>query len=162
MRWLNLSNLVFDMDGTLTDGKYYVDEYGTITKTFHCNDIVAIRLFKEAGYRCIAITSATKKGSVGINEKWAKKLEVEFIRAEPFKKLEALQGLGIDLMDTYYVGDCIDDLLVAVKVYMSFCPSNAIRFVKRNVDHVLERSSGEGVLLEILGILQDFKIEMKK
>lgn len=156
-------NIVFDIDGTLTDGKYYVDEDGKIRKTFHCNDIVAIRLFKEAGWRCIAITSATKEGSAGINKKWAEeKLEVEFYRAKPFKKLERLQSLGLDLQDTYYVGDCIDDLFVAVKVYMSFCPANAIKFVRKNVTHVLERRSGEGVLLEILGILQDFKIEIKK
>lgn len=155
-------NLVFDIDGTLTDGKYYVNEEGKITKTFHCNDIVAIRLFKEAGYRCIAITSATKKGSAGINEKWAEKLEVEFIRAKPFKKLDALQIAGIDLNNTYYVGDCVDDLLVAVRCLMSFCPANAIEFVKRNVSQVLNKSSGEGVLLEILGIVHEFNIEIKK
>jgi len=157
-----LYNLVFDMDGTLTDGKYYVNEDGKITKTFHANDIVAIRLFKEAGIRCIAITSATKEGSAGINEMWAKKMEVEFIRAKPFMKLNALQVACIDLKNTYYVGDCIDDLLVAVKCLMSFCPANAIRFVRKNVSHVLDRASGEGVLLEILGIIHEFDIEMKR
>lgn len=155
-------NLVFDMDGTLTDGKYYVDEKGSIRKTFHANDIVAIRLFKEAGYRCIAITSATKEGSAGINEMWAKKMEVEFIRAKPFKKLEALRLAGIDLDNTYYIGDCVDDLLVAVKCLMSFCPANAISFVKRSVGHVLTRTSGEGVLLEILEYLHEFNIEIRK
>jgi len=155
-------NIVFDIDGTLTDGKYYMDEKGTMRKAFHANDVVAIRLFKDAGYRCIAITSATKRDSVIINKTWAvEKLKVEFYQAEPFKKLETLQKLSLDLQDTYYVGDCIDDLLVAVKVKQSFCPANAIRFV-RKYNHVLERSSGEGVLLEILGILQDFDIVMKK
>jgi len=154
---------VFDMDGTLNDGKYYVDKDGNIKKAFHVGDIVGAQLFKEAGWRCIAITSAHQEDSLKINKMWAeKRLKVEFYQAKLYKKLEVLQRLGIDLQNTYYVGDCIDDLLVAVKCKYSFCPRNAIKFVRDNVDYVLERGSGEGILLELVELLHEFEIDIKK
>jgi len=152
---------VFDCDGTLTDGKYYVDEDGKMRKTFHANDVVAIRLFQKAGYKCFMITSATKEDSIKINKQWAEKLGVAFIRARPFKKVEALEKAGIDLMASVFVGDCVDDVFVALKTLYSFCPSNSIKFVRDNFGFTLTKRSGDGVLLEVLSLMTDLKVDFK-
>jgi len=164
MRLLKLSpNIVSDVDGTLTDGKYYMDENGTMRKSFHANDVVAVKAFKELGWRVIIITSATKRDSVDINRTWAeKKLKVEFIQAPPNKKLECLIEAGLDLKETYYVGDCMDDVLVFKEVRLSFCPNDAIEFVQKNADMVLKRSAGGGVLFEILEKLIDLEKFLEK
>ena len=48
----------FDVDGTLTDGVYDINEHGLITKSFYTRDFYGIELLIKAGIKVIIITSS--------------------------------------------------------------------------------------------------------
>jgi len=142
--------LITDCDGILTDGKYYFSEEGKRLVTYHTNDSLAISLFKERGVKCIMISSGN---SYPMHELKALEWGIEFHRVPAFKKFEVVSELA-NLEDVAYVGDALDDIPILNKAKLSFVPQNSLDVVKNAATHVLRRRSGEGVLLEILVLIE--------
>lgn len=139
-----IKNLVFDCDGVLTDGKYYYSKDGKQFVTFHANDSVAVRLAKEDGMRVIMISSGSYQD---INKKRAEDVGFEHFYTPFGNKANMLASL-VNLNETAYIGDCLDDIPIFEVVKMAFAPASALPIVQDKVDYVLSRKSGEGCLLE--------------
>ncbi len=148
---LNVSTIITDCDGVLTDGKYYYTEKGKAALTFHSNDSLAFILAKQKNIRIIIISSTNYHK---INELRAKELDVEYYGVPVFKKLDSIISLGIDLSSCAYIGDCFDDIPVFKKVYLSFVPNSSLDEVKKESTFVLKRNGGEGCILEALKIIE--------
>ena len=56
-----ISLIVFDVDGVLTDGGLYIDDQGTETKRFHVRDGPAIRLAQRVGLNIAVMTGRTSR-----------------------------------------------------------------------------------------------------
>jgi len=139
-----IKNLVFDCDGTLTDGKYYYTKDGKIASAFHANDSVAVKYAKDAGMRVIVISSGSYQD---INKRRAEDIGIEHIEVPFGGKLKKLMEI-LDLDETAYIGDCFDDVEVFREVELSFAPSDALVEVKREADISLVRGGGQGCILE--------------
>jgi YrbI family 3-deoxy-D-manno-octulosonate 8-phosphate phosphatase len=143
-----LKHVYTDFDGVLTDGKYYYFMNGTILDravSWNANDSIAIKLFKERGIDVSVITS-TSNPSIVFNR--CDQLGIEMHHALPFKKLDCLKNLVNDLDSIAYIGDSIDDIPCLEEVKYSFVPNNAFQAVKNHSNIWLNKSSGEGCLLE--------------
>ena len=148
-----IKNLITDCDGTLTDGKYYYTSDGKFISTYHANDSMAmVTLARKYGVRCIMISSGSNPT---INSRRAKDLGVEFYTVPVGAKLKLIKSLKINLEETAYVGDCLDDIPVLDVVAVSFVPGDALDVVKRSADHVLKRGGGQGCILEAFLILEE-------
>ena len=118
---MKIDVLFTDVDGVLTDGKYYGIDGDIQYKKFNDNDFTAIKLFKKIGIPVIWIS-----GDRSINEIIAKKMSIDFIYAHA-EKLKAIRDRYPDLNKVVYVGDDFYDIPVLEKVGYPFCPSNAFR-----------------------------------
>ena len=147
---MKISNLVFDCDGVITDGKYYYTEDGKYMQTFHANDSVASTIAKSLGLRVIMITSG---GNPAINHKRAEDLGLDLRWVEFGQKITVLHDLELEA--TAYIGDCLDDIPIFEACGVAFAPADALPIVREAADYVLERKGGCGCVLEAVLLLQE-------
>jgi 3-deoxy-D-manno-octulosonate 8-phosphate phosphatase (KDO 8-P phosphatase) len=134
--------IVLDVDGTLTDGKIYIDNRGIETKAFNVKDGMAISQAIRYGLIVAIITG--RKSDIVEHRGIQNKIEtLKVIKSE--HKLEWNQIL--------YIGDDINDLKVMRIVGVSACPQDAAQMIKEEADIVSKFNGGEGAVREILDIL---------
>jgi len=147
-----INTIVFDIDGVLTDGKFYVDELGHFRKGFLDKDFGAIGLLKK--HFRIVLMSASQK----VNEHVAKMLGVLFYY-EPHDKKKKLKELmrkwGITPNNVLFVGDGYVDIKCTHLIPLSFCPADAVPELRNSSSvAVLDSWGGEGVAVEIYELLK--------
>jgi len=140
---LKIDALFLDVDGVLTDGKYYNFEGQCKYKKFVDQDFTAIKLFKKLG-----VYVAWVSGDRYVNENIAKIRDINFFY-ERDNKLEVIKELGFNMNRVCYVGDDYFDVPVLRNVGFPFCPKNSPFYVKK-YSNVLDGNGGCGVVPEIL------------
>jgi 3-deoxy-D-manno-octulosonate 8-phosphate phosphatase (KDO 8-P phosphatase) len=150
-----INNVIFDVDGVLTDGTFFYSVEGKILKRFGSHDAQAIRICKD--FFNIHLISADQKG-FEISKLRAKHLELpitlvsEKLRSEWIKK-------NFIRDETALVVDSFTDIPSLENVIKSFAPSNAHPELLNRVSNKLISSGGGGVVAEVLDILLYEKIK---
>lgn len=102
--------LSLDVDGVLTDGSIVYSSSGEELKSFSVRDGFALRLWREAGHRCVIITG---RGGEAVRRR-AAELGVDRVIEGSKDKASALEQacaeLCVPLRDTAHVGDDWPDL----------------------------------------------------
>ena len=157
--------IVFDVDGTMTDGKLYYSANGEELKRFSVRDGLGTILLNLAGIITAIITSENSP----IVTARAKKLKIEHVILGSRNKTEAIRQLqkelNFSLEEIAFVGDDLNDLDVLQMVGFSACPNNAVNVVKDVVDFVSSYNGGDGAIREIaeeILILQNKSVNSPK
>ncbi|HEX5324081.1 MAG TPA: HAD-IIIA family hydrolase [Capsulimonadaceae bacterium] len=136
--------IVFDVDGTLTDGTVHFDSKGREHKRFHIGDGLGFRMAEAAGLR-LAIVSGRKSKAV---ESRMSRLPSEDILQGVGDKASALRDLmsrhDLTPAQVAYVGDDLNDLLAFDAVGVRIAVANAAPELKRRADYITERRGGHG------------------
>jgi 3-deoxy-D-manno-octulosonate 8-phosphate phosphatase (KDO 8-P phosphatase) len=150
-----INNVIFDVDGVLTDGKFFYSIDGKILKRFGSHDAQAIK--KCSSFFNLQLISADKKG-----------FEISKLRANhlglPITFVpEDLRSNWIanhfTMEETALVVDSFTDIPSLVHVARSFAPRNAHPELLNRVSNVLNASGGGGAVAEVLDILVYEKFE---
>ena len=146
-----ISLLVFDIDGTLTDGRLHYNEDGDESKTFSVKDGLAISTWnKIEGKSSAFITGRTSK----IVERRAKELGVKFLYQGISDKkavlLQIMQELRVDFAEVAIIGDDLNDFSMLASLANTFCPRDASFHIQNIVDVVLEEEGGRGAGREMI------------
>jgi N-acylneuraminate cytidylyltransferase len=144
----NVSAIVFDFDGVLTNNKVYVSEKGEETVRCDRGDGFTFELLKKLGLK-IFILSSEKNSVVKMR---AKKLNIDLIYGSKNKKndlKELCKKHSLDLKKLVYVGNDINDLEAMKVCGFSFAVADAVKEIKKVADFVLESKGGEMVAREI-------------
>jgi 3-deoxy-D-manno-octulosonate 8-phosphate phosphatase (KDO 8-P phosphatase) len=155
-RWWWLGNqlrriklLVLDVDGVLTDGGLWFDANGQLIKRFDVRDGLGIRLLQQTGVE-IAFLSG---GQGGATEVRARQLGIQHclvgIKDKPEAVLQLQQQLGIDMTETGFVGDDLNDLAVRPVVGLLMAPADACAPVRQGAHAVLRNKGGHGAIREL-------------
>lgn len=145
--------VVFDIDGTLTDGSIYYGHEGEMFKRFGARDGMAITLLRKNNIKTAFLTSEESE----INIKRANKLKVDKIvqlshnKSGDIKKI--CSELDVELYECGFVGDDINDLHAMKIVGFSGAPSNASTPILQTVDFVSKFEGGFGAVREIAEML---------
>ena len=141
--------LVLDVDGVLTDGGLWFDAEGQLSKRFDVRDGLGIRLLQQAGID-IAFLSG---GQGGATEVRARQLGIDHclmgIKDKPAALTTLQNQLDVNVEQTAFVGDDLNDLAVRPVVGLLFAPADACRPVRRGADAVLRRRGGHGAVREL-------------
>ncbi len=131
--------LVLDVDGVLTDGGLWFDASGQLIKRFDVRDGLGIRLLQQTGVE-IAFLSG---GQGGATEVRARQLGIHHclvgIKDKPEALLQLQQQLGIDMAETGFVGDDLNDLAVRPVVGLLMAPADACAPVRQGAHAVYEQ-----------------------
>lgn len=143
--------LAMDVDGTLTDGGIYIGTDGEMMKRFHVKDGYAIHdLLPAMGIIPIIITGRTSEivkrrcAELGIT----RLVQGSTDKIGDLKKILARER--IDMTETAYMGDDMNDYDCMRQVGLKGCPSDAADSIKKIADYITISSGGNGAVREFV------------
>jgi 3-deoxy-D-manno-octulosonate 8-phosphate phosphatase (KDO 8-P phosphatase) len=138
---------VFDFDGVFTDNRVWVNESGEESLAFSRSDGLGLRRLDEVGVQYL-IVSTEPNPIVGAR---AVKLNAECVQGVDDKLavvFERTEQLGIQLQETAYVGNDINDADCLRAVGVPVVPADAWPEVRSLARWILSRPGGAGCVRE--------------
>lgn len=137
-------NFIIDVDGVLTDGKFYYSSRGKELKAFGANDNDALQLIKDTIF--IRMVTGDKRG-FAITKKRIDDMGFPLDLVSTFERVAWVQKLG-DPAAIIYMGDGIFDPLVFQAVGYGIAPANGFPDALKAADYVTKARAGEGAVAE--------------
>ena len=142
--------IVLDVDGTLTDGKIYLDEKESGYKAYSAKDGLVLSKWVEYGGMTAIITGRVSN----MVERRARELQIKHIEQGVRNKSLTLEKIlsqeKIPYEAVCYIGDDLNDLGAMMKVGFSAAPADAATEVLNRVDFVSGKAGGFGAVREIV------------
>lgn len=142
--------VVTDIDGVWTDSTMYYSADGEQLKAFSTYDGMAVAMLKKAGIEVAIITGENSE----VVRARAKKLNIEHLclgeQNKGFKLKEICGRIGVDLTQTAYIGDDINDLEALKIAGLSAIVPNSPLIGDFKADYITSRSGGEGAFRDFV------------
>ena len=146
--------LLMDCDGVLTDGRLYFSALGEEMKVFHVRDGQGLVTWHKAGYRSGIISG---RGAGEIIKKRADELGIEFVRTNADDKVrdfdEIILSLGIGPESVAYIGDDIGDIPLMKRVGFPVAVADAVEETRLAAKHITKAAGGCGAVREVIDLL---------
>lgn len=149
----NISLIISDVDGVLTDGSIFIGSDGIEFKQFNVEDGAGAALARLASIP-IALISGRYSESTTIR---ARELKIEHCfqgsldKTTPYK--EVCEIYNVSPENIAYIGDGLIDMPVMLKSGFSVSPRNGHESVKEIADYIASNSGGRGVLREVVELI---------
>lgn len=145
--------LVCDVDGVLTDGLLYIDNFGNELKTFHVQDGMGLKLLMAAGLQVAVITTAVN----AVVDHRMKQLGIKLYFKGQVDKRQAYLALKKDLAleneQIAYIGDDLPDLPIIQQVGLGVAVANAVKEVKEYAAWQTQQTGGRGAVRELCDLI---------
>ncbi|WP_199098615.1 HAD-IIIA family hydrolase [Dyella sp. ASV21] len=145
--------VVFDVDGTLTDGRLWYAEDGHETKVFHVHDGLGLKLLMANGVQ-VAIMSARISHPVALR---AEELDIAHVYQGQGDKgaclEQLLEALALTPDQVAFVGDDLPDLRPMRRVGLAVAVANAHPWVKEQSHWQTRLGGGLGAAREIADLI---------
>ena len=141
----DISLIVYDFDGVMTDNKVLITEDGKEAVVCHRADGMAVSKIKEKGIPQMILSTEKNK----VLEARAKKLNIEVFYGVNDKKaflIDYCNGKNYSLKNVVYIGNDLNDLDVMNIVGFPLAPEDACQKVKDIAKIIFTKKGGEGVL----------------
>ena len=146
----DITCILSDVDGVMTDGRIVYDSEGAETKEFHVRDGLGIKLWMRSGF---AFGMITARSSTIVSRR-ADELGVEHVHQSVRDKLAAAEEIcgrvGCQMAQVCYIGDDLPDIPVMRTVGLSVAPADASWDARETADWILRSRGGEGSLRELV------------
>lgn len=141
--------LICDVDGVLTDGRLYYDNFGNEQKAFNVQDGMGLKLLMAAGIE-VAVITTSKTSLIDhrmdlLNIKHYFKGQVEKVTAYETLKTR----LQLPDHAFAYIGDDLPDLAIIQQVGLGIAVSNAVLQIKEFAVWQTQLSGGNGAVREV-------------
>lgn len=148
-------NLVIDVDGVMTDGKFYYSKDGKVMKAFGPDDHDALLLLKP--HLSIMFVTGDKKGFDISKKRIADDMKFPLTLVSTFERIDWIKEQGLNPKETIYIGDGIFDAMVFKEVMYGIAPANAFHTTKKASSYVTKSSGGDSAVAEAcVHIMQKF------
>ena len=147
-------NLIIDIDGVMTDGKFYYSIDGKVMKAFGADDHDALSILNK--YLNIVFVTGDKKGFKISKKRIFNHMGYKIFLVSTVQRIKWIRS-RYKLSECIYIGDGIFDYLVMKQIGYSITPNNSSNFTKKHSNHVLKRAGGDRAVAEAcLFILKKF------
>ncbi len=147
-----LGLVVFDVDGTLTDGRVVYGDQGE-TQHFCVRDGQGLVWLQRHG---VAVSWITGRGCAA-TERRARELGVEELHMASGPKAEVLRGvqarLGVEPRATLVMGDDLPDLVMGQEAAFFAAPADARAEVRARADWISGSPAGHGAARELCELI---------
>lgn len=144
---------VFDVDGTLTDGRLWYAEDGHETKVFHVHDGLGLKRLQANGIQ-VAIITARISHPVALR---AEELDITHVYQGQSDKRGCLQqlleALNLTAEQAAFVGDDLPDLPPMRIAGLAVAVANAHPWVAEQAHWQTRKSGGMGAAREVCDLL---------
>ena len=156
MKKKKFETLILDIDGVMTDGKFYYTEDGKSMKVFGADDNDALSMLKN--FMDIIFVTGDKKGFKISSKRIVEDMKFELYLVSTLDRVKWIEN-KYNLKSVIYIGDGIFDNLVMDKVGYSICPSNSDKECIKSADFITKRAGGDRAVAE--AVLHIFKKILK-
>lgn len=147
-----IETLIIDLDGVLTDGTMHYHSNGILSRSLHAQDIKGISLAEVADIRVLIVTASPIPQTSGIRH------IIDVVSGEIHTRVRNKQGyiksLGIDLNNTAFIGDDINDFSLLSVVKLPIAVNSAVEEIKKLVKEqdgfITHRVGGQGAVREAI------------
>ena len=147
---IDIKAVVSDVDGTLTEGSLYTTSDGAVMRRFTTIDGMGHNVLHNAGVKIAWLSATSEGGSVARRAEMLRVKHVDTGAGDKGPRVRALcDAMGVELDQTLYIGDDINDLPAMQLCAMSFCPSDAHSTVRGSADTVLDAPGGHGAFRQL-------------
>ena len=147
--------IVMDVDGTLSDGRFFILPDGQVTKSFDVKDGTGVIFAGLAGIKTAIITGKKSK----IVKMRAKELQIDNYYEGVSDKIvpfyELLEKYELKKEEVAYIGDDIGDAEVMGMVGFSAAVGDAHPLIKRISHYIAKRYGGRGAVREVIDFILD-------
>ncbi len=149
-RAANISLLLLDVDGVLTDGSITYTQHGDEIKRFHVRDGSAIKIWQSLGLQ-VAILSGRNSQAV---ERRAKELGIGLIlqgRSDKYAALpEVLDTARRTASEVCAIGDDLPDLPLLLKCGLGVAVADSCPELQSAASYVTKAAGGHGAVRETI------------
>jgi 3-deoxy-D-manno-octulosonate 8-phosphate phosphatase (KDO 8-P phosphatase) len=146
----NVTLLLLDVDGVLTDGGIIRDDAGQQIKRFHVRDGAGIVLWRRL-QKEVAIITGKESNVVALR---AEELGIQHVYQNVGNKLEAYDQikdeLGVKDTEIAYIGDDLPDLPVMRRVAVPIAVADAAEEVRAIAKYVTKYPGGYGAVRDAI------------
>lgn len=146
---------VFDVDGVLTDGRFYLSNEGVESKAFSTQDGYGLKRLLAAGVD-VAVISSRSSQAVALR---MAELGIRHVVQGARDKVAAFEKLTGELQlsaeQCVYVGDDIPDLPLLRRAGYAIAVANAVEEVRQACDYTTHSPGGAGAVREICDLLTE-------
>ena len=147
---------ILDVDGVMTDGRFYYSDKGKIFKVFSADDHDGLCLLKQ--YLKIIFVTGDKRGFNISKKRIVDDMGMELNLVSTTKRIDWFSN-KYDLKKIIYMGDGIFDHYVMRNVMYSIAPSNSDCNAIKYANYVTKRAGGDRAVADAsLHILEKFFI----
>ena len=155
---MDLEVFILDVDGVLTDGKFYYSQEGKVFKKFGPHDSDGLKIISK--YLKIQFISADKRG-FDISNKRIKDMGYSLSFVTEDERADWLNK-NCDLSKSAYMGDGLFDIYGIKNSLIGISPANALQEVKDSSNYVTHNIGGEGAVFEACMYILKFVNETTK
>ena len=149
-----MKHFILDVDGVLTDGRFFYSAEGKIFKVFGPHDSDALNILKDHLY--IHMITGDKRGFEITKKRVADDMGFPLDLVSTFERIDWL-AQRFNPKETIYMGDGLFDVLVFDKVGYSIAPANAFYVARNRANFVTSHQGGNGAVAEAcLHIMEKF------
>lgn len=144
-----ISLVIFDFDGVLTNNSVYVDENGKETVRCSRADGIGFDAMRKMNIQSYIISSEKNQ----VVSRRAKKLKVPTFQGVKNKwslVCEIAQKHKIDTKKILFVGNDINDYQAINNCGFSACPADSHKKIKEVSKFILKKNGGNGIVREIV------------
>lgn len=146
--------LLLDVDGVMTDGRFFWLENHGWTRFFHVKDGYGLKLLMKAGIQ-VAIISGGDSKDVRTRAEFLKLTHVFLGDEDKLKAYEKIvAATGFKSEEMAFIGDELFDIPLLQTVGFSATVPNAPDEVKARVHYITETAGGWGAVREITDIIR--------
>lgn len=147
---IDITTLIFDFDGVLSDGKVLVMPDGEQLRMSNVRDGYAIQLAIKKGLN-IAIISGGRSVSMQKRFEALNVVDVFLGVDNKFNKFEEyLKSKNVTTDEVLYMGDDIPDYHVMKASALATCPADAAEEIKAIAHYISKYNGGEGCVRDII------------
>lgn len=151
-RAMRIRLLCLDVDGTLTDGRLYMDDAGRETKAFHVRDGQGLALLRRIGIPVAFVTA--RPGDIAARRAAELGLESHAEVGDKRAFVEALASRhGVAMDAVAFMGDDLADLRVMQVAGLSAAPADAHPWILEHARWRSRLGGGHGAVRELCDLL---------
>lgn len=140
-----ITDVLFDVDGVFTDGKFGYTQDGKVSKTFGPHDSDGIKLLRWVGLNVSAI-SADQRG-FEISRARMNDMKIPLTLVSEIDRFSYVRQ-NYDMNSLAFVGDGIFDAAVIESAKFGIAPANATMAAHRKADYSTKNPGGNGAVFE--------------
>ncbi len=144
-----ISLLLLDVDGVLTDGSIYFDHQGEEIKAFNSKDGLGLHFLLEAGIQVGVITARQSKALLHRCENLGIDLVFQGMRDKAAAMEQIQERTSVPPNQMAYMGDDVLDLPMFARVGLAIAVADAHPYVLEQADMVTTAKGGKGAVREI-------------